>query len=152
MPMNIDNQSPSSTQWDPDAFIEHLAAGWRLGEGSAFIEHFRPIVCADVISRQPLAKPQTGVEAFEKQFRDTFRLLPGITATIKHWDAVDPQVYVEWDLEAPARPRPYTMNSLDRFTLRDGKIAERAIFFDASKLVAFILTHPARWPAALKAR
>jgi ketosteroid isomerase-like protein len=148
--MNPQSQT-ATTGWNPHAFIEHLAAGWRLGDAQAFIEHFRPIVCPDVISRQPLAKPQSGIDAFEKQFRDTFRLLPGVTATIKHWDAAEPHVYVEWDIHVPARRRAYRMNSLDRFTLRDGMIAERAIFFDGSALLGFILSHPSRWRAALAA-
>jgi len=147
----IQEQAPA-TGWNPQAFIDHLAAGWQLGEPDAFISHFRPIVHPDVISRQPLSKPEKGIEAFERQFRDTFRLLPGVTATIKAWDAVQPHVYVEWDVYAPAGRHPYRMNSLDRFTLRDGMITERAIYFDGSALVGFIARHPRRWRAALKAR
>jgi hypothetical protein len=141
-----------SAGWAPDAFVEHLAAGWQLGEVEAFISHFRRVVHPDIVSRQPLSPPMAGIDAFEKQFRDTFRLLPGVTATIKSWGSAEPNVYVEWDVHAPGGRHPYRMNSLDRFTLEKGLITERAIYFAPGPLLAFIARHPRRWPAALHAR
>jgi ketosteroid isomerase-like protein len=138
--------------WTPETFIAHLAAGWQLAEPEAFIRHFRPLVHPDVVSRQPLRRPQTGIAVFEQQFRDLFRLLPGATATIKSWACAEPNIYVEFELHAPGGRRPLDMGTCDRFTLSGGLITERVVYSDPAPLLGFLARHPGRWPRLLSAR
>lgn len=138
--------------FDPGRLITHLAAGWKLGDPDAFITHFRPIFHPDVISRQPLSPPRTGINALEKQFRYIFRLLPGATATICSWGSSEPNVYVEFELRAPSRRHSLQLRTCDRFTLTQGLVTERAVYFDPTVLFRFIARNPHRWPAALSAR
>jgi hypothetical protein len=137
--------------WDPDRFVEQLAAGWQLGDPHAFIHHFHLAIHPDVVSKQPLSKTRVGRSALEKQFLSIFRLLPGATAEITSWAVAEPNVYVDLSLTAPGR-RVFRMDTCDRFTIIDGLITERRILFDPGPLVAFVLRHPRRWPALARAR
>jgi hypothetical protein len=141
-----------TSAWDPKAFVDHLAAGWQLSDPDAFVAHFRPVIHPDVISRQPLSKPRVGIDALEKQFRDIFRLLPGATAAIRSWGSAQPNVYVEFQISAPGGGRGFRMNTCDRFTLVNGSITERCVYFDPGALLAFALRRPGRWTALLRAR
>jgi hypothetical protein len=137
--------------WDPQAFVERLAAGWQLGEVEAFVAHFKSMMDPQVSSRQPLAPQETGFAAFERRFRATYALLPGMTAKVLSWGAREPNVYVEWEVSAPGGRGSLALRSCDRFTLRDGLIVERAIHFDPSTILAFAALRPGRWPALVKA-
>lgn len=142
--------SPPAVQpWDPRGLVNQLTVGWQLGDPQAFIEYFRPIFHPCVVSEQPLSPPRTGIDALEKQFRQIFSLLPGVTATVRSWAAAQPNVYVEFDLHAPARPHSLTLHTCDRFTLSQGLITHRAIYFDPTVLLRFLARHPSRWHAAL---
>jgi ketosteroid isomerase-like protein len=141
--------SPVGQGWEPQGFVNYLAAGWRLGEAEAFIRYFRPIIHPGVVSEQPLSPPQTGIDALEKQFRQIFRILPGATATIRSWAAAQPNVYVEFELHAPARHRALDLRTCDRFTVSDGLITRRSVYFDSAVLLRFLGRHPSRWIAAL---
>jgi hypothetical protein len=137
--------------WDPQAFVERLAAGWQLGEVEAFVAHFEAMMDPRVISRQPLARQEVGFAAFERRFRATYALLPGMTAKVLSWGAREPNVYVEWEVSAPGARGSLALRSCDRFTLRDGLIVERAIHFDPSVILAFVALRPGRWPALVNA-
>jgi ketosteroid isomerase-like protein len=132
------------------AFIGYLAAGWRLGDPGAFLAHFRPVLHPDVVIRQPLARPQTGIAGFERQFLANFALLPGMTAAIVNWAAAGPTVFAEFDVTAPGGHRPLRMPACDRFTLSGGLITERVTYFDPAAVLAFAARHPRRWPALLR--
>lgn len=136
--------------WDPLALIGHLGAGWQLPDVDAFIDYFHPLVHRDVRSSQPLSPQRVGVEQWDRQFRQIFALLPGVIATIRSWSATRPHVYVEFDITAPRRRRSFYMTSCDRFTLDDGLITERLVYFDPLPLLGHIVRHPRRWPAAIR--
>jgi SnoaL-like domain len=141
--------SPAGQGWEPDGFINHLAAGWQLGGSEAFIQHFHPIFHPDVVSEQPLSRPRKGIDALESQFRQIFRILPGVTATICSWAASQPNVYVEFELHTPARNRPLELRTCDRFTISGGLITHRSVYFDSAVLLRFLACHPGRWHTAL---
>ena len=138
--------------WHPGFFVDHLAAGWRLGDPEAFVAHVRPAIHPDVVSAQPMSPVRTGRAALEEQFRGIFRMLPGATAAIRSWGSAEPNVYIEFELTAPAPRRRFRLHTCDRFTLAGGLITERAVYFDPAPLLAFLARHPRRWPAALRAR
>jgi hypothetical protein len=147
-----DAGAPRHQGWNPQGFVNHLAAGWQLGDPDAFIAHFRPLIHPDVTSLQPLSAPAIGIDALENQFRGLFQLLPGVTATVRSWGSAEPNVFVEFELRAPARRHPLLLHTCDRFTLHHGQIAERAVYFDTVILLRFLARNPPRWPAAMLAR
>jgi hypothetical protein len=132
--------------WDPGALVGHRDAGWQLSDVDAFINYFHPLVHPDVRSSQPLSPQRVGVEQWDRQFRQIFALLPGVTAMIRSWSATRPHVYVEFDITAPSRQGQFRMTSCDRFTLHDGLITERLVYFDPLPLLRHILCHPVAGP------
>ncbi len=147
--MSLPNRlsSPLGQDWNPEALVEYLGEGWRLGDPDAFTAHFRPVFHPQVISQQPLAPRRVGMDALESQFRLIFKLLPGVTAAIRSWGAGKPNVYVEFELQGPL-----TLRTCDKFTVSDGLITERSVFFDSTVLLGYLIRHPGRWHAALGSR
>lgn len=130
------------SDWDPQGFIEHLAAGWRLGDAEAFIAHFRPVIDADVTSQQPLSSELLkGRSALEDEFRILFALLPGATAKILRWSATAPDVFVEFIVTVSSCDEPFTLETCDRFTLSEGRITDRRVYFDPRGLLDFVTRH-----------
>lgn len=126
----------SASGWDPEGFIAHLAAGWRLGDPEAFIAHFRPVIHPDVTSQQPLSSELLkGRSALEDEFRMLFALLPGATAEIRRWSATEPNVFVEFGVAVSTYDEPFTLETCDRFTLSKGLITDRRIYFDPRGLL-----------------
>lgn len=125
--------------WDPEGFIEHLAAGWSLGDAEAFIDHFRPVIHTDVTSQQPLSSELLkGRSALEDEFRMLFTLLPGTTARIRSWSATPPNVFVEFTVTVTTPDEPFTLETCDRFTLSQGLITDRRVYFDPRGLLDFV--------------
>ena len=146
------NGSPLGHDWDPEKFIDYLAAGWHLGDPDAFIEHFYPVLHPQVVSEQPLAPRRIGAAALEDQFRQIFKLLPGCTATIEAWGAGEPNVYVDFELQTPRDRHPLRLRTRDRFTVVDGLITERSVCFDPTLLLLYLIRHPSQWRATLASR
>jgi hypothetical protein len=136
--------SPLGPDWNPEGLVEYLRAGWQLGDPDDFVAHFHPVFHPQVISLQPLGPQRVGVDALESQFRQIFKLLPGVTAAIRSWGAHEPNVYIEFELQGPL-----TLRTCDKFTVSDGLITERSVFFDSIVLLGYLIRHPGRWPAAL---
>lgn len=130
--------------WEPESFVQHLARGWQLGDAEDFVSHFASVIHPDVTSQQPLSEPLRGRTALEHQFRSVFRLLPGMTATIRSWGAAFPNVYVEFDVIVPTGTTPFHFETCDRFTLSEGLIVDRRVYFDPGTLLDFVAGRQSR--------
>jgi SnoaL-like protein len=131
-----------------EAFVTAFTEGWRApSEGDAFADHFEPWFSPDVRMIQPQLAPVVGLRAFREDFvRPLFELIPDLHGIVEGWAASGDVIYIELRLEGTVGRRRVTMRSVDRITLRDGKVVERVANLDPTPLVAAVVRTPTVWP------
>lgn len=143
--------SATSTAAGPDLaaerWVEAFTEGWRSPASlDAFVDHFEPWFTDDVRMVQPQLPTMVGREAFREGFRPAFELIDGLRATVHRWAAAGDVVFVEFTLEGTIGRRAVRVPAVDRFTLRDGLVAERVTHFDPTPMVLAIGASPRAWP------
>ena len=135
-----------------EAFIEAFTEGWRAPrDADSFADHFDPWLTDDVRLVQPQLPVLVGREAFREQFaRPLFSLMPDLHGTVESWAADGDVVLVELRLEGTLGGRPVNLATIDKVTLRDGRVAERVAFLDPTALLAAVATRPRSWPQFLR--
>jgi ketosteroid isomerase-like protein len=133
---------PAQTSSKTAEFVEFFAAGWRLGAGERFFEHFETRLHPDALMIQPLAPPSRGRDEFRATFEPLFRAMPDLHGEVESWGEIPDGVLIELKLSGHLGGRPLTWTTIDRITLEDGLIKERRAFFDPLPLVAAMMLRP----------
>jgi hypothetical protein len=131
-----------------EEWVAGFAAGWRDPAGPReFVEHFTPLLDAEIRLIQPQMPELVGLEAFRRGFAEPlFELIPDIHGTVHGWAADGDTIWIELELEGTLGGRPVTLETVDRITLHEGRAIERRAFVDPLPLLVAVLTRPRAWP------
>ena len=129
-----------------------FVAGWAKPKPAGFLEHFLPLLAPDAVFTQPNIPDARGPAQVEQVFRRLFALLPDLTTTVRRAAVVGDAVLLESGCAATLAGRPVAFDTVDRFVLRDGLIAERRSFSDPTPVLLAALRHPSAWRRAAAAR
>ena len=130
-----------------ERWVEAFAEGWRAPASlDAFADHFGRWFTDDVRMVQPQLPTTVGKDAFKDGFRPAFELIPDLHATVSSWAAEGDVVFIEFTLEGTMGRRRVRVPAVDRFTLRDGLVAERVAHFDPTPMVLAAAASPRAWP------
>jgi ketosteroid isomerase-like protein len=127
---------------EAERFVEAFGAAWARPR----LEDFAALAAPDVRLVQPVAAETEGIEAFADFFRRLLALIPDLTATVERWAPSADGVYIEMTFRGTIAGKPVSWPSIDRITLRDGRIAERVNYSDPAPVLVAIATRPAAWP------
>ena len=120
------------SRFDPPGWsVDRFAAFWSAPDAA----DVPALVTADVIGWWPGAdEPVRGVEAYTQALRDLMALLPDIRLRVAEHAQNGEHVFVRWILRASGRKGVFEISGIDRIRLRDGRVAENIIRFDADHL------------------
>lgn len=135
------------------AWVQAFTDGWRSPSSpQSFADHFVPWLDPEVRLVAPLMPTVVGVQAFRDRFvRPVFMQFPDLRGTVLGWAAEGDVVYIELLLRATIGRRRAEWVSIDRITLRNGKVVERIAHFDPSPLMSAVARSPRVWPRFLRA-
>jgi hypothetical protein len=137
---------------DVEAFVAAFAEAWSPpNDLQRALARYLPLLAEDVRLVQPQIPTLVGHEQFRVEFAEPmFAMIPDLHGEVRHWAARGDDVYLDIEMRGTLGGRPVSFTSCDRFTLRDGLVAERVSFSDPSPLIAAILTRPRAWPAVAR--
>ena len=126
------------------AFVTKFAEFWRhpSPRGLPALLH------DDVILRQPLAPPATGIDEAQRQFGKFCRCLQELHAQVERWSGTQDLLFVEFTVVARLGRDTLEWPTVNRLILRDGKASERVAYFDPLAVLPALLRHPSvgwRW-------
>jgi limonene-1,2-epoxide hydrolase len=136
----------------PAEFPALFAEGWALPKPEAFLDYFLPKIDADATFRQPMFPDAHGPAQIERMFRQLFGLFPDLTCTVRRSAVAGDVVFIESGFTAALGRKIVRFDVCDRFTIRDGKVADRRSFSDPQPVLLAVLGRPASWPRAIRAR
>ena len=120
------------TKSDARAFVTAFAAAWHLRDPAAF----EALWHADGVLHWPYAdRPINGSE-IGRLNRQLAEQAPDLVWTLLGWTWRGDVVVVEWESSRPAGDRTVTWRGVDKFTLRDGRVAEEVVYSDTAPLRA----------------
>lgn len=124
------------------ALVTWFAGVWRDPTYESFCRDAVPRFAADVRMVQPLVPTHTGAEAFCRNIAPLFAAIPDVHARVLDWRGDERTVFIEFHLQGTLGTRFVRLHVTDRFTLRDGAVAERVSFFDPAPLLRAALRSP----------
>jgi ketosteroid isomerase-like protein len=114
-------------------FVTRFAAAWAARDGSAFLELWHP----DGTLRTPLVdRPVKGSE-LAKLLEVQTASAPDFVWQLLDWTSRGNVVIIEWQTTRHLEGRRFEWRGVDKFRLRDGKIAEEVVYSDTAPLRAF---------------
>lgn len=130
------------------AFVERFEDCWRAPD----LDKHEALWRDDVVLVQPLMGTLRGREQCRAALERLFRQIPDIHALVHRWSHSGDAIFIEFTLRGTFGGRELDWSAVDRFTLVDGRIAERVSYFDAAALVAAMATRPRGWRRLLASR
>ena len=111
---------------DVEVFATRFAEAWARPDGSGFAELWR----ADGVFVHPtVASPLRGTDV--PRWAERIKAaLPDLTFEVDAWAARADLVLLQWTSTATVAGRSLRWSGVDRFRLRDGRIAEEVVYFD----------------------
>jgi limonene-1,2-epoxide hydrolase len=116
----------------PAEFPALFAEGWALPKPEAFLDYFLPKIDADATFRQPMFPDAHGPAQIERMFRQLFGLFPDLAGTVRRSAVAGDIVFIESGFTAALGRKIVRFDVCDRFTIRNGKVADRRSFSDPS--------------------
>jgi hypothetical protein len=96
----------------------------------------------DVVLLQPQLPPIRGKAAALAEFRRLFRWLPGTRGVVDRTVSAPGIAMIEWRLVFPIGRAGTSIPIVDRLTVRDALIVERAAYFDQTPILLAVGTRP----------
>lgn len=125
-----------------EELVSWFAGVWRAPAYESFCRAAAPRFAADVRMVQPLVRTHTGVDAFCRNIAPLFAAMPDVHGRVLDWRGDERTVFIEFHLQGTLGGRFVRLHVTDRFTLRDGAVAERVSFFDPTPLLWAALRSP----------
>jgi len=113
-------------------FVTSFAAAWAARDGAAFLALWHP----DGVLHYPLVdRPIAGAEIgrLNEAQREA---APDLVWQLLDWTARGDVVILEWQCTRNAAGKRFDWRGVDKFRLRDGKIAEERVYMDTGPLRA----------------
>ncbi|MBT2323841.1 nuclear transport factor 2 family protein [Variovorax paradoxus] len=113
-------------------FVVQFAAAWAARDGEAFLALWHP----DGVLRTPLVdRPIAGAEL--ARLNEVQReAAPDLVWQLLDWSSRDDIVMIEWQSTRLVGGRRFDWRGVDKFRLKDGKIAEERVYMDTALLRA----------------
>jgi len=113
-------------------FITRFAAAWACRDGEAFLALWHPdgVLHSPLYDRPVLGKELGRLTGLVKE------RAPDSVWQLLDWTARGDMVIVEWQNTRTAGGRRFDWRGVDKFRLRDGKIAEERVYMDTAPLRA----------------
>ncbi|RST49704.1 nuclear transport factor 2 family protein [Variovorax sp. MHTC-1] len=113
-------------------FITRFAAAWAARDGEAFVALWHP----DGVLRTPLVdRPVAGAEL--GRLNEVQReAAPDLVWQLLDWTSRGDVVIIEWQCTRQVGGKRFDWRGVDKFRLRDGKIAEERVYMDTALLRA----------------
>lgn len=96
----------------------------------------------DVVLLQPQLPPIRGKAAARAEFQRLFRWLPGTHGVVERTVSAPGVAMIEWRLVFPIGRAGTTIPIVDRLTVRDALIVERAAYFDQTPILLAVGSRP----------
>jgi len=121
------------TQEEVQDFVTRFAAAWAARDGNAFLELWH----GDGTLTTPLVnRPIKGSE-LAKLLEVQTASAPDFVWQLLDWTSRGNVVIIEWQTTRDVEGRRFEWRGVDKFRLRDGKIAEEVVYSDTAPLRAF---------------
>ncbi|PRC44077.1 nuclear transport factor 2 family protein [Mycobacterium sp. ITM-2017-0098] len=122
-------------------FVDRFADFW----GAPSPARLPELLHADVVLRQPLAPPTTGLVQAQRQFERFCRCLPELRAQVDHWSGTGDVVFIEFTLHAAFGRDVLEWPTVNRLVLDGAKAIERVTYFDPLAVLPTLVRHPTAW-------
>jgi ketosteroid isomerase-like protein len=111
-------------------FVTQFAAAWAARDGDAFLALWHP----DGVLRTPFAgRPLAGSEL--KRLNDVQKeQAPDLVWQLLDWTSRGDVVVIEWQTSRVVGGKRFDFRGVDKFRLRDGRIAEEVVYADTAPL------------------
>lgn len=127
------------TDLEVQAFVTRFAAAWAARDGEAFLALWHP----DGMLYSPLyTRPVAGKE-LGKLTELVRASAPDHVWQLLDWTARGDVVVIEWQATRTVGGQRFDWRGVDKFRLRDGRIAEERVYMDTAALRA---ARNLRWP------
>ena len=120
------------TDAEVQAFVTQFAAAWAARDGDAFLALWHP----DGVLHTPLVdRPISGSEL--GRLNDVQReAAPDLVWQLLDWTSRDDIVIIEWQCTRQVGGQRFDWRGVDKFRLKDGRIAEERVYMDTALLRA----------------
>ncbi|MGO8921285.1 MAG: nuclear transport factor 2 family protein [Stellaceae bacterium] len=113
-------------------FITKFAAAWAARDGAAFLALWHP----DGVLHYPLVdRPLAGAEIGRLNAAQS-EAAPDLVWQLLDWASRGDVVIVEWQCSRSLAGKRFDWRGVDKFRVRDGKIAEERVYMDTAMLRA----------------
>jgi len=113
-------------------FVRRFAAAWAARDGEAFLALWHP----DGLLHSPLFdRPIAGAE-LGRLNELQMRTAPDLVWQLLDWVADGDTIVIEWQSTRIVEGRRLDWRGIDKFRLRDGRIAEERVYMDTGPLRA----------------
>jgi ketosteroid isomerase-like protein len=128
---------------DADAaeFVGRFERFWANPDPERLGELLHP----DAHLKQPFRPEMHSCAAYADELSQLLQLCPDLAGHLLWWSATHDGVVIEHTLSGTIAGKRFSLEVLDRITLRDGKVVERLAYFDPSPLIVTIATRPTAW-------
>lgn len=131
----------NTTEAEAAEFVGRFERFWATPDPDLLGELLHP----DAHLKQPFRPEMHSCAAYADELRRLLRLCPDLAGDLLWWSAVHDGVVIEHTLSGTIAGKRFSLEVLDRITLRDGKVVERLAYFDPSPLIVAIATRPTAW-------
>jgi len=115
---------------NPELFVSRFVDAWARADSGGFAELWRD---DGVFVHPTLASPLSGSEV--PRWSERIKAaLPGFTFQADEWASRGDLAFLQWTSTATVGGRLLEWSGVDRFRLRDGRIAEEVVYFDALQI------------------
>ena len=116
---------------DAEAFVDNWLRVWRDRDGHGYAE----LLHEGCVLDNPIAPiPRRQLPTFVEEL---LAIWPDHRIAATRWAATDDGVLIEWVATGTLPGGPIELRGADRYTLKDGKVAEGVAYFDPRPLLAF---------------
>jgi hypothetical protein len=115
---------------DAGAFVDNWLRVWRDRDGQGYAE----LLHKGCVLDNPIGPIPR--EELQKFVAELVAIWPDHRIAATRWAATDDGVLIEWVASGTLPGGPIELRGADRYTLRDGKVAEGVAYFDPRPLLA----------------
>jgi len=114
-------------------FVTRFAAAWAARDGNAFLELWHP----DGMLYTPLVNRPVAGNELARLMEVQTTAAPDFVWQLLDWTSRGDVVIVEWQTTRNVNGIRFEWRGVDKFRIRDGKIAEERVYSDTAPLRAF---------------
>ena len=114
-------------------FVTRFAAAWAARDGKAFLELWHP----DGMLHTPLVNRPVAGNELARLLEVQMTAAPDFVWQLLDWTSRGNVVIIEWQTTRNVNGVRFEWRGVDKFRIRDGRIAEERVYSDTAPLRAF---------------